>query len=381
MIRKYLLPLLAVLGLVVAVQTVMSGAKPVVPAPPVADPARQPFASTIAGAGIVEARTQNIALGTPISGVVAEVNVDVGTVVQAGNPLFKIDDRDRRALLAIKQAALLAARADVARLESLPRVEDVPAAKARVATAEAVLADAKKQLDIAESLDDKRAMAVEEWSRRRFAVQGNEARLLELRADLAKLEAGAWKPDLDIARAKVASAESEVQAAEIELERLVVRAPVDCTVLQVNVRKGEFAIAGALQTPLMLLGDISTLHVRVDIDESDVWRLKPGARAEAYVRGNSDLHTTLEFVRVDPYVVPKKSLTGESTERVDTRVLQVLFRFDPRKLPVYVGQQMDVFIEAAPDSHSDSRSGTGARKMPDPDARSGTQTTTNGDSK
>ena len=72
------------------------------------------------------------------------------------------------------------------------------------------------------------------------------------------------------------------------------------------------------------------------------------SRAEAYVRGNSDLHTTLEFVRVDPYVVPKKSLTGESTERVDTRVLQVLFRFDPRKLPVYVGQQMDVFIEAPP---------------------------------
>src|SRR5207244_7746814 len=144
-----------------------------------------------------------------------------------------------------------------------------PAAKARVAMAEAALADAKKQLEVAESLGDKRAMAVEEWSRRQFSVQGNEARLLELKADLAKLEAGAWKPDLDVARAKVASAESEVQAAEIELERLVVRAPVDCTVLQVNVRKGEYAIAGALQTPLMLLGDISTLHVRVDIDESD----------------------------------------------------------------------------------------------------------------
>ena len=348
MIRKYLLPLLAVLGLIFAVQTVMSGATPVPAAPPVADPARRPFASTIAGAGIVEARTQNIALGTPLSGVVSEVDVDVGTVVKAGNPLFKIDDRDRRALLAIKEAALVAARADVARLESLPRAEDVPAAKARVATAEAALADAKKQLEIAESLGDKRAMAVEEWSRRQFSVQGNEARLLELKADLAKLEAGAWKPDLDVARAKVASAESEVQAAEIELERLVVRAPVDCTVLQVNVRKGEYAIAGALQTPLMLLGDISTLHVRVDVDESDVWRLKPGARAEAFVRGNSDLHATLEFVRVDPYVVPKRSLTGESTERVDTRVLQVLFRFDPKKLPVYVGQQMDVFIEAAP---------------------------------
>jgi hypothetical protein len=66
------------------------------------------------------------------------------------------------------------------------------------------------------------------------------------------------------------------------------------------------------------------------------------------VRGNRDLKTALEFVRVEPYVLPKRSLTGESTERVDTRVLQVLYAFDPRGFPVYVGQQMDVFVEAAP---------------------------------
>ena len=97
----------------------------------------------------------------------------------------------------------------------------------------------------------------------------------------------------------------------------------------------------------MVFGNVQTMHVRTDIDENDAWRLTPGATAYATVRGNNTIGTHLEFVRVEPYVVPKKSLTGSSTERVDTRVLQVLYRFDRRDLPIYVGQQVDVYIEEA----------------------------------
>ena len=102
----------------------------------------------------------------------------------------------------------------------------------------------------------------------------------------------------------------------------------------------------------MLLGDATRLHVRVDIDENDAWRVRPGASAMAFVRGNPDLNTRLQFERFEPYVVPKMSLTGQSTERTDTRVLQAIYSFDPVALPVYVGQQMDVFIEAPASSPS-----------------------------
>jgi hypothetical protein len=98
----------------------------------------------------------------------------------------------------------------------------------------------------------------------------------------------------------------------------------------------------------MLLGDVDTLYVRVDVDENDAWRVRKDAPAMAFVRGNADLKTPLKFVRVEPYVVPKRSLTGDSTERVDTRVLQVIYSFYKGALPIYVGQQMDVFIEAPP---------------------------------
>jgi HlyD family secretion protein len=119
-------------------------------------------------------------------------------------------------------------------------------------------------------------------------------------------------------------------------------------ILQVNIRLAEFAQAGVLDTPLMLLGNVEPLHVRVDIDENDAWRVRPGAPAVAFMRGNRALKTPVHFVRFEPYVVPKKSLTGDTTGRVDTRVLQVLYQFSRGDLPMYVGQQMDVFIGAPP---------------------------------
>jgi multidrug resistance efflux pump len=346
MFRKFVLPLLAVAGFTFALYTVFTGAQPIPVSAAVAEPALAPFDDTIAGAGIVEARTQNIAVGTSVAGVVARMYVQVGSQVAAGDPLFQIDDRERQAEIAVRRSALASAEAELARIASLPRAEDLPPARARVLAAETLVADVKNQLALAEGLTDMRAIATQEWDRRKFAVRAAEARLAQEEAELQKLTAGAWKPELDIARAAVDAANVRVAAQATEIERLTVRAPVDGTVLQVNLRLGEFAPSGTLAQPLLVMGDIATLHVRVDIDENDAWRFRPGARAVAYVRGNRDLKAEMEFVRVDPYVIPKRSLTGESTERVDTRVLQVIYRFDPKSLSVYVGQQMDVFIDA-----------------------------------
>src|SRR5207249_3380890 len=96
----------------------------------------------------------------------------------------------------------------------------------------------------------------------------------------------------------------------------------------------------------ILLGRLKPLHIRVDVDEHEAWRVYPDAKAAAAVRGNANLKAPLTFVRFEPFVVPKKSLTGDSTERVDTRVLQVIYRVEGDALPLFVGQQMDVFIEA-----------------------------------
>lgn len=346
MLIKYILPLLSVLGIAFAVHTAANSSQQTPVAQPVAEPARSPYAAVIAGAGIVEARSRNISIGAQVGGVVVDLRVEVGGAVKRGDILFVVDDRRERANLAVAEAALAASRAELARLEALPRAEDLPPSRAAVEVASAQLVDAETQLALAESVQDKRAIAQQELDRRRSAVATARARLAEAQAQREKAALGAWAPDLAVARAKIASAEAQVASARVEVERMSVRSPIDGTVLQVETRAGEYAPAGPAARPLILLGDISTLHVRVDIDESDAWRFKEGAKARAFVRGNRELAVDLAFVRTEPYVLPKRSLTGESTERVDTRVLQAVYSFDPAVLPVRAGMQMDVFIDA-----------------------------------
>ncbi|MGZ4968568.1 MAG: efflux RND transporter periplasmic adaptor subunit [Methylobacter sp.] len=305
---KYTLPILAAAGFLFAAYTVVNNNKPIPVAPAVAPPASAPFKSFIAGAGIVEAKSRNIAIGTPLSGIVKTVAVKVGDKVKAGTPLFYLDDRDTRAELAVKLA-------------------DLAKAKAGVNEALASVKDTKSLSDLAESISDRRAISSEELLRRRNALLINTTKL-------------------DSAKALVQQAEAALITTQTTLARLTVQASVAGEVLQVNIRPGEFAQAGALAMPLLVLGNMDQLHVRVDIDENDAWRFDKNSKAIAYLRGNRNFKTDLVPAYVEPYVVPKKSLTGDSTEQVDTRVLQALYSFDRNQLPVYVGQQMDVFIEA-----------------------------------
>jgi HlyD family secretion protein len=345
MVRKYVLPTLSVLGVLFAAWMALQAAKPVPPSKPIAEPPRPVYENKISGAGMVEASTRNIAVGTPLSAIVAKVLVKVGNRVKAGDPLFVLDDRKQRADLGVREAGLQEARTRLARLKELPRLEELPPAHARVKEAEATLEDLKLQYEIVEKVKDKRAISIEDLNKRRFAVHVAEARLAQARADLRLLEAGTWKPDLEVAQAAVFRAESEVQAAKVEIERLTVAAPVDGEVLQVNIRPGEFAQSGTLAQPLILLGNLDKLHVRVDID---AWRFDPSSPAMAFVRGNPRLKTHLTYEYVEPYVVPKRSLTGDSVERVDTRVMQVIYSFKRASLPIYPGQLMDVYIEDRP---------------------------------
>jgi hypothetical protein len=194
-------PILSVAGAVFATWSVLSVPK-VEPAPPAVQPPRAPFADTLAGSGIVEpAAARTTAVSAPFPGLVAEVFVEVGQKVEAGAPLFRLDDRGLRA--------------------------------------------------------------------RRFAAE----------ADVA-----------------VAEGDARVKAGVVAAREAAV------------------------------------------------------ASARAVLRGFPDRPLTLDFVRIEPWIRPKVSLTGAVNERVDTRVLQVVFRLAPTTLPVYVGQQVDVFMEGVPRS-------------------------------
>jgi multidrug resistance efflux pump len=170
--------------------------------------------------------------------------------------------------------------------------------------------------------------------------------LLEAQATLARLEAGAWTPDIVVAERERDQARAEVRKAETEIERLIVRAPADSTVLRIDVREGEYVQAGESMRPPVVLAKSGGLEVRVQVDEEDASRVRTGAPAEGFVRGRDRTRVELEFIRVEPRVVPKTSITGSTTERVDTRVLFVVYRVVGSPERVYAGQKLDVFIKA-----------------------------------
>ncbi len=349
-ISRLLLPTIALGLLAFGMYHMLSAQAVLPPTPPPATPPRSPLGPTIAAAGLIEPQTENISIGAALPGVVLEVYVPAemaGAAVRAGDPLFRVDDRQLRAQLAWQQSNLAAAEAELARLDAMPRDEELPAARAKVQFAQAELRLARDRRERSEQLGQRRATSQEEVVQRRLAEESAEAELQRAQAELDLLAAGAWEPDKTIARAKIAQMQAQISQTQTEIERCLVRAPVDGQVLQVNVRPGEFAGAPPGKT-LVLLGDVRQPHVRADIDEHDIPRFRPDLPAKAFVRGDGDEELSLQFVRVEPYVIPKRSLTGDNTERVDTRVLQVIYAVEESQASLHVGQQVDVFLDAQP---------------------------------
>lgn len=344
--NRFVLPILALAMGGLGFYHVNKESQSMPPTAPPATPARSPFASSIAASGVVEARTENIAIGAALSGVVLDVFIPsekAGTFVKAGQSLFRVDDRHLRAQLNVAEAQLASAKARLLKLEQQPRPEELPPSLARV---NAAAANAARLLDLyerAKKLVSSGALAHEEYVSKKQSYETATQERAQVQAEYDLLMSGAWKPDMEIAKAAVAEAQAQIDQIKTEIVRATVMAPVDGVVLQVNVRTGE-RISDRDAKALMVLGDINTFHVRVDIDERDIARFQPRTSAKAFPRGETNHEMPMRFARVEPLVVPKKTLTGENTERVDTRVLQVLYEIERFDHPVYVGQQLDVFI-------------------------------------
>jgi HlyD family secretion protein len=346
MIYRYGLPLLA-LGLL-AYTLLHATQTDQVPQPaPAAATAARPFPHGIAGSGVVEAQTGNIEIGSPTPGIVVAVPAVVGQTVTRGSPLFRLDDRQMQSELKVREASLTTARAKLTRLESSPREQEVRIKDAAVHAAEAGLKAREGQLARGQRLRDSNLISAEAVSRFQYEAAAAQATLDQARADADLLRAGARGEDRVLARTEVAQACALVEQARGEIERLTIRAPISGQVLQVNVQPGKFASAPQVQ-PLVVLGNLDRLYLRVDIDEHDISRFRIDAPAQAVLRGWPQDEFSLTFVRIEPYVVPKRSLSGNAGERVDTRALQVIYALESSNPTLYVGQQLDAFIRAEP---------------------------------
>ncbi len=356
MLKRYVLPAAAVIALGFAVVQMTKAQQQSPPVAPPVEPAKSPYPKQLAGAGLVESETENIAVGSHVPGVVDCVLVKVGQTVRPGQPLFRLDDRQLRAELESRLATLASAEASAEKLNMMPRPEEVPPAEAKLTEAKANLRDQVQVYERYRRLAGTSAISEEEVTRREMAVEVAKAQVAKAEADLALLKAGAWRSDKLVAAAAVRQAKAQADQTRVELDRLTARAPrlgesaaaddTEYHVLQVNVRPGEY-VGTVPGSAMVVLGRVGRLHVRVDVDENDIARFHPSLSGTASPRGQAGQGYPVTFVRVEPYVIPKKSLTGGNTERVDTRVLQVIYAIETKGKPLYVGQQMDVFLNSA----------------------------------
>lgn len=339
------LPLLAVAGIVAAVATVIKQSTPQVVPPPTVPPSASPFSERVSGSGVVEPSSELIDLGAPVSGLIESVAVVEGQRVKAGEPLFVIDRRAWTAQLQSAKARMGAAEARLAQAQALPKAETVLQSEARVAQARAAVTDADGRLQRLIAIGEEGAISRNERPTREFELANARAKLAEAEANLKFIRKGTYPEDLRVFEAEVAAARAEVSTMETELDRAIARAPIDCTVLRIDARPGQYAAAGPGAKTQMVLGNLLPLHVRVDIDELDAWRFSSKGKAVASLRGGKQQSFPLTFVRIAPLVQPKKSLTGENAERIDTRVMQVIYSFAEENPAVLPGQLLDVYIE------------------------------------
>jgi multidrug resistance efflux pump len=298
----------------------------------------------IAGPGRVEPVSEEIAVAPELPGRLAEVLVDEGDVVRRGQVLARLVGDEYAARLAAAEARLAMAEAERDRLVNGARAEERREARDSAAQADAALAEARSALERKRLLLPQGLASVADFERAERDARVAEARRDEL-DQRAVIVAAAPRSD-DLARATAAVALAGAQAAEARalLDKTSIRSPIDGVVLRRHRRAGEsVALNAPSPATIVTVADTRTLRVRVEVDESDVARVRVGQRAWVTADAYGVARFGARVERVSPMLGRKQLRTDAPIERVDTKVLETLVELDPGvRLPV--GLRVDAFI-------------------------------------
>jgi len=358
-VRNRILFALAVAGLLAGVLSAAIFAVRRTSISPAFIPAANPYEHGVYANGIVESLQdsgENISVYPEVGGTVTEILEHEGSHVARGTPLLRLDDSVQRAVAEQQQAQADAAGAMLEELRAQPRPESLAVATAQVESARANVKTADDQRAKQQAAHDNDPGSVS-----KMVLDDSINALALARANLAVAErqyklvkAGAWSYDIRNQEAQYNALQKGAAASRALLAKYTITAPVDGVILSITATVGGYVSAqGTLESysggaaPALVMGTGDDYGaVRCYVDEILIAKLHDLESLEAtmYLRG-SDVQIPLEFVRVQPLVAPKIELSNERTERVDVRVLPVIFRFKKREgIKIYAGQLVDVYI-------------------------------------
>lgn len=329
------------------------------PLPPAFAPPTNPYPQGIYAEGMVEsaqASGENINVYPEVSGTVKEIPVREGQEVKKGTVLLVIDDSIQRATTLQLQSQAEAAFTLLAELKAEPRKETLDVNEAQVVAAEAALKTAQDELNKQQAAYDANPKSI---SKDALDSAVNAAATAKANLEVARKQrdltkAGAWIYDINNQERTYNALYKSYLSASALLSKYTLRAPEDGKVLAINPTAGSYVSAqGAYDSytqamdPVLVLGSSEQrLQVRCYVDEILVPRLPAPSKMKAQmsVRG-SNAKIPLQFVRTQPVVSPKIELSDQKQERVDVRVLPIIFRIqNPQNLNLYPGLLVDVYI-------------------------------------
>jgi len=331
----------------------------VVPQAPAFSPAANPYAKGIYAEGIVESYQssgEDINIYPNVAGTIVEIPVHEGQWVRKGTVLLRLDDSTQIATAEQLRSQAEAAHAMLEELRAEPRKEVFEVSKAQMIYAQAQLKNAQDELQKQQASYQLDPKSVSKYTLddaiNAVKVAAANLKVVQRQYDLTK--AGAWIYDIRNQEKTYEADEKAYLSSKALLTWYTLTAPADGKILAIQAAVGSYVgTQGTYDTytqgfdPVIVMGASEEYaSVRCYIDEILIHRLAPGPqmRAQMFIRGTS-LSVPLEYVRIQPYVSPKIELSDQRLERVDVRVLPVIFRFaKPKNLAVYPGQLVDVYI-------------------------------------
>lgn len=298
---------------------------------------------TVAAAGLIEPMSEEIQLGAEIAGTLLSVTVEEGDLVKQGQVIAVIDNKDYLAQVAAAEARLYQKKVELTRLLNGARSEERREAEAAVQLAKTVLEHSLKEKERRQKLYAGGVISLEETDRAEREYDVATARLAAAQEHFNLIDNDAREEDRQHAEAEVKLQQAQLAEAKARLSKTIICSPLSGTVLKKYIQAGELIAPGSV---IITVGDLSVLHVRADIDETDINKVSIGQSAHVVADAFPNKKFPGQIIRLSNSLGKKHVRTERPGERLDTKVLEALLKLDTgANLPV--GLRVDVFIDVA----------------------------------
>jgi len=327
---------------VAAAAWLLSGSSRSAPAEEV--PAREFARTVLVAPGRVEPVRAPVKLSFDAQGRITSIDVEEGDGVHAGQVVARLDDRTARARLTAAEAGLAQAKARFEFIRRGPRREDLRAARAEARAASATAAHRRAERARSDKLGKAGVVAIAAVDADRTAARVANALSNAARARYQSLAKGARAETIAEAAAAIELALAEVEAAKVALDQTVLRAPSDGVILRRTAEVGML-VTMPDPMPVVTMADLRELEVRAEIDEADVAAIVRGQTAYATTEAHGDRKFPVRIARITHELGRKMVRDDDPRARVDTRVLEVIGRFEETSPGLPIGLRMTVHIE------------------------------------